>query len=300
MIYKLNDLNQSAMKQLSRPQQAERLLVYLLESSKCINEKNTLLWNDISLKYKALVNKHKDVISISENSLYQYAVSFVKQSESPVCQLGHGKGFYLDLNILEREQVVDTSENKDHNSENPYQEKNMYPILVDWLSTNLGRSNDLYGVKNVSSARGMEKWNNPDILGIAKCSFFNTLHLELVTLEAKRDWRNWRQDIFEAVAHTLLANKSYFVFLRKSSDKVEDEKDMIVYAQKFGIGILSLVVPEDKWGETLTYETIERFDIIVPASYHTPQVKMQKRFLASLNIKEPDDIDRFFNEMKKS
>lgn len=300
MIYKLNDLNQSAMKQLSRPQQAERLLVYLLESSKCINEKNTLLWNDISLKYKALVNKHKDVISISENSLYQYAVSFVKQSESPVCQLGHGKGFYLDLNILEREQVVDTSENKDHNSENPYQEKNMYPILVDWLSTNLGRSNDLYGVKNVSSARGMEKWNNPDILGIAKCSFFNTLHLELVTLEAKRDWRNWRQDIFEAVAHTLLANKSYFVFLRKSSDKVEDEKDMIVYAQKFGIGILSLVVPEDKWGETLTYETIERFDIIVPASFHTPQVKMQKRFLASLNIKEPDDIDRFFNEMKKS
>lgn len=299
MFYKLNDLNQSAMNLLKKPQQAERLLVYLLESSRCINEKSTLSWNDIVSKYKDLVSKHKDVIKISDNSLYQYAVSFVKQSDSPVCRLGHGKGFYLDLNVLGSEQVVDTSENKNQISENPYFEKDMYPILVDWLSTNLGRSNDLYGVKNVSSARGMEKWNNPDILGIAKCSFFNTLHLELVTLEAKRDWRNWRQDIFEAVAHTLLANRSYFVFLRKSSDKVEDEKDMIVYAQKFGIGILSLVVPEDKWGKQLTYETIERFDIIVPAPFHTPQVKMQKRFLASLNIKEPDDIDRFFNEMKK-
>ena len=290
------------MGNLAKPQQAERLLIYLLESSRCTNDRNTLRWKDELLpKYKEIQTKHKDVIKISDNSLYQHALSLVKDGESPICQVGFGKGFYLDLDVLEGGQwdQKEQKEQKDQGNSNPYHEKEMYPLLKDWLNTNLGRANDLYGVKDISSARGMEKWNNPDILGIAKCSFFNSLFLEIVTLEAKRDWRNWRHDIFEAIAHTILANRSYFVFLRKSSDKVDDEKDMIAYAQKFGIGVLSVVISEDKWGKELSYENVERFETIVPASYHSPQVRMQKRFLASLNIKEPDDIDKFFNESKK-
>lgn len=300
MIYKLADLLGDSMQGLNKPQQAERILVYLLEANKSYNEKTCLKWNDILNRYREFRNKHKAIAKISENSLYLYTMSFVKESASPICQAGHGKGFYVDSRILQSESDDDSDSERTvqdvRDTTNSYSERNMYPILVDWLYTNLGRTNELYGVKDVSSARGMGKWNNPDILGITKRSFFGTLSLEIFTIEAKVDWKNWRKDIFEAVAHTILANRSYFAFLRKKSDKVEEGRDMIMYAQKFGVGVLEIVVSDDDWGKPLSYEIIENFDTVVPAPYHSPEVRVQKRFLASLDIKEIDDIDKFFRE----
>ena len=298
--YYLRDLNKSAMNGLSKPQQAERLLVYLLQSNSSYSITSALEWKTLCNKYSDLKSKHKDIVSISDSSLYQYALSFVKDPDSPICQAGYGKGFYLDHMIISNSSgnnsIADSSPDPAPN-ETKYLEKEMYPILVDWLKMNLSRANNqhLYGVQNISSRRGMDKWSNPDILGVVKCNYFGNLSLELVTLEAKRDSRSWRTDIFEAVAHTVIANRSYYVYLKKKGAKLEDEKDLVSYAQKFGIGVLAMIIPDDKWGEKLSYEMIEDFDILVPAPYHQPQVQMQKKFLSSLDIKEPDDIDKFIN-----
>ena len=134
----------------------------------------------------------------------------------------------------------------------------------------------------------MGKWGNPDIVGLKTLDVFKTTYIEITTIEVKRDFYNWRHDIFEAIAHTMFSNRSYYAFACKESDIID--RAMITYAQKFNIGILALIVPDSLWNKPLSMEDIE-FRVINPAPAQTPNKNIQKDFENLFAVSEKQTIE---------
>ena len=123
---------------------------------------------------------------------------------------------------------------------------------------------------------------------------------EVLCLFANNELDYWSKNIFEAVAHTVFANRSYFAYLSKESEKIDEE--MISYAQKFNIGILRVIVPDNMWEKSLSECGPDDIDIqeIFPAPEQTPFITFQKQFLKKLEINDFDDYKRLFNGNKQT
>lgn len=257
-------------KKLKQPEQVERIVCYILEQNGKIDVDAPFKANQIIEKYKELKKQNNDLADIQENS---FTTNISLLAGSPTSKIIRApKGYYLK-----------TDADSEFDEINEFSEKDLYPLLVKWLSLRCEK------VQDISNNRAMKTWGNPDVLGINYNLFFNYI-VEVTTIEAKKDKRKWRSDIFEAVAHSLFANKAYYAYMCKESDKTDE--DMLLYAQKFGIGILKIAIPDKKWGKDMKLCT-EYISEIVPAPDHDVILRFQKSFLNGLKIYDIKDLNAF-------
>lgn len=214
----------------TRLEQVNKIAGYLLEKGKCLSPTKVKHAKEIFQEYEELRKKHPKIPDVPSNT-FGVMLSILSQSfESPIKSKGRKLGYYLD-NLTER--------SSSSGRKNTLSEKDLYPILEEWLES------DAYVIHNMANKRKGSKWQNVDVLGWSFIRHLEVEYLELHSIEVKLSLANWRIDLFEAVSHSMFANKSYFAFLIKESDKIE--KALKEYAYKFGIGLLAIVVDNDKW-----------------------------------------------------
>lgn len=273
-LYKLADVLESKHPNLTRSKQVDAVVCYILENEKCISKENTLTTGKLIQKYKDLKQTHPNVFDIPDNSIATYTSNLANNVYSKISCEGKKRGYYLNI----------VSNNISGNTNKKVKEIQTYPILESWLSLQCGR------VKNISNSKKGSQWGNPDIIGINHSVFFGNNIIEVTTIEAKRSLEHWRTNFFEAVSHSMFANKAYFAYLCKQSDKIE--RDLLLYAQQFGIGIIAIEIPDNEWKDELMIK-MEYVKEIFPAPAHEVNIDRQKEFLNNLDIYEITDLAKF-------
>lgn len=273
-LYKLADILEAKRPNLTRSQQVDALVCYILENEKCFSAENALTTANLISKYKDLKQVHPNIFEIPDNSISTYTSNLANNMYSKISCDGKRKGYYLNI----------MSTAGPASKQNKVKEVITYPILEAWLSMHCSR------VNNISNSKKGAQWGNPDIIGINHSVFFGNNIIEITTIEAKRDLDHWRTHFFEAVSHSMFANKAYFAYLCKKSDKVE--RDLLLYAQQFGIGIIAIEVPDEEWADTMDLK-LEYVKEIFPAPSHEVNIARQKEFLNNLDIYEITDISKY-------
>lgn len=270
-VYNLEVLLDDDFKKLKQPEKVEKITCYILELNGKTNAGSAFTAKQIIEKYKELKKLHNDLADIQDNS-FTTNISLLAGSSASKIFRAPKQGYYMRID-----------EDSEFDEIKEFKEKDLYPLLIQWLSLRCER------VQDISSSRGMKTWGNPDVVGIDYDVFFNNI-VDVTTIEAKKDKRLWRIDIFEAIAHSTFANKAYYAYMCKESDKTDE--DMLLYAQKFGIGILKIAIPDKKWGKDMKLCT-EYISEIVPAPDHNVILKFQKAFLNGLKIYDIKGLSTF-------
>jgi len=106
------------------------------------------------------------------------------------------------------------------------------------------------------------RWTRPDITLVAVRTYAFTpgKRLEVITFELKPSLDSALEGVFEALAHSAFAHRSYLaVDVSSYGDSVEDER-IVHECSRLGIGYITFEKPGD-------YET---FDIVTPAKLNEP------------------------------
>lgn len=274
-------------KAMTLPQQVEAIACYVLESKGCLNSNEHIMTaTDILSEYGKIKKSHQGIFKIEQGTFRNYLSGKARDNDSPITKAEGKQGYYLNLS----EPLYDTDDDNSEKTikecpcvdDSTFHESEMYPVLADWLKVKGGY------VKNIGAQHCGPKWANPDVMGIKFTHFFESIHVEVTTIEAKISSQLWRTDLFQAVAHTMFANKVYYAYMRNKGDKPINE--MILYAQKFGVGIIAVGVPDVK--NIKKGQQIEQDDIveILPAPYHDVDIYLQKEFLDNFEIHNVTDI----------
>jgi hypothetical protein len=247
----------------------------------------------------------------AKNTFYQYLSNTVRDPESSINCLGRRKGYYLSsvakdmaheegqvIEALSPEMIAGVTEQQ-ASSRRTQKERLLYPILESWLVA------QGYQAADVSSGRSLGKWGNPDVAGIIALDAFNSLSIELLTIEAKISLDNWEQWIFEAISHRRFANRSYFAFAHPEETISKIPQDMRYYSELYNIGILVLSMDGDIYkklqdgdiSQPLEFEDIEIKEFFY-APYNFVQPKYQLKFCDSLGISCPKELYRWGKAQK--
>lgn len=295
----LKDLKEAS----ERTKEVELLATYILKVEEKNSAENTLSTNEIFEKYQELKSEYTEIPEIPEATFTVYINRLSNSSESSINCPGRKQGYYLD-EIFEKiepsgeedeEEIQKEKEEAQKAQKKGYiLEKDLYPIFEKWL---FELDNEV--VKDISSKNGHGKWGNPDLVGFKINHLFNLTDIEITTIEAKLTYDHWQKWFFEAVAHTVFSNRSYFAFLHSEDHINKIDAELKHYAEIFSVGILVIAIDakdylkvknKEKYKlEEGNYKLVEYY----PAPYNTPHVKFQKRFFGSLEIKEVKDFYTF-------
>jgi hypothetical protein len=166
-------------------------------------------------------------------------------------------------------------------------ELKLYHLLQEWLVAHDYKSED------VARYRSGGAWGNPDVVGLRleEC-LHDHIEIELVTIEAKLSLTNWKQFIFEAVAHKRFADRAYFAFAVKLDDadvfRIGEYKELRKYGEKYGLGVLAICIPDDVYGQLSdpTASSVALSDVRVveiwPAIADKPDTVEKDRFIKSV------------------
>lgn len=292
-----------------RKEQVEFSVSYILKTKKKTSSTETLSTKDIIAEFKKLRQDNPSIIEIPDNTITVYISQLANSKDSKINCPGKKQGYYLDL-LLEQIEAKTTDEEEDKNQheeelkdarEKGYViEKDLYPFFEKWL---FEVENER--VADISNVRGQGKWANPDLLGLKIDYFFQTPQIEITTIEAKVLMDDWEKWIFEAIAHTVFSNRSYFAFVHSEDHINKLPHELRHYAEKFGIGILVLAVEPEDYIKIQKKEPFELSDdnhrIVeyVPAPYQNPHLKFQKRFLEGLNVHDQKDLLNYGKSLEK-
>lgn len=300
MIYEEIELTATALEEASSPEKVEKIVVYILESNHKTDSKNTMCTDDIKKKYKELQRKNADIVSIPENSLATYTSILASKSESKIRCLGRRKGYFITLvQETPTETLIETP--TETSEKGKLSEKDLYPALQQWMKVSWNAVKDKeswndISVIDISAKRGNDKWQNPDLLCVKEIECLGETRYEITTVEVKPSKQDWTMYIFEAVSHSLFSNKAYFAFLKDNDKRLPDE--MILYALRLGIGIITITIEDQERSKITTSEKLVKAladgsCIIreeVPAPYHVPDISLQKQFLEGLEIRTISDL----------
>jgi len=287
---------------LDRKNQVEVLTTYILKNKKKNSSIKTLSTKGIITEYNKLREKEESLPEIPKNTITVYLNQLSNSPDSKINCPGRKQGYYLDAILAKIDAIVPDSNAVVGNENSILElkktgviiEKKLYAYFEQWL---FEVENER--VDDISSYRGQGKWANPDLVGLKIDYFFQTPQIEITTIEAKILIDGWEQWIFESVAHTIFANRSYFAFIHSEEHLNKIPQALRHYAERFGVGILIMAVDPKDYLKIKNKETFELSDenhrIIeyAPAPYHTPHLKYQKRFLESLDIKDQKDLLNF-------
>ena len=204
---------------------------------------------------------------VADGTFKMYLGRIASRLESPIVSKGRGKGggFYISSVSTETATAVLEQATVDNAPEairaRVEKEKLLYQILTEWLVS------QGYRTKDISSVRALGKWGNPDVAGIQIHDHFGSIELEVATIEAKVSAMNWKQDIFEAISHRRYANRAYYAFAVPEDSARKESEEMRYYSQKFGIGVLTVVLSNE------VYSRLTNGDLSEPVSPDDAEVK---------------------------
>lgn len=282
-----NELMAENLEDLNKVQQSEKVIIYILEQAKAFDADHTRSSKQIVDAYIKLREDNPDIVTLNTGSLSTNASLLSKESSSIVSCTGRRSGYFLNLSNVNSLDSDDTAEDECPSNvvDDKIKEQQMYAYLVNWLT-----AKGMFCVKNVANSRKMGQWGNPDVLGVNLIHFFGNSQAEVTTIEAKITAKNWRKDIFEAVAHTVFADYVYFAFLKKQSEKIDQA--MVRFAQKFNIGILAIEIPDENWGKRFDESEADVWEV-VPAPYANPVQSQRVAYLKRMGITDTAALIEF-------
>ena len=272
-----------------RSTQVRILSEYLLDELGANSIQESKSSSDVFDRYKVLYDSHPNSIpSIPRNTFIVLLSKISSEQGTRINCPGRKQGYYLEKLVEELEQIEEESKKQeaaeiaDEVAEaaaagKQFQEKDIYPILKEWLF-----EKDFDRVADTSSLRANGKWGNPDLVGLKIEDFYGRPEIEITTLEVKLTEDNWEQWIFEAIAHTRFANRSYFAFLYPENllNKL-DSTDIKLYAEHFGVGVLIVEISDQDYLSIKARKPVEiNADDLRITEYHQalkwPQMSRQK------------------------
>lgn len=229
---------------------------------------------------------------MNHNTVGAYLSALAKDPTSGIVLAGKGRGYYY---VKPEQGLIQISESptKQEAKKRVEREKKLYPIVRQWL---LEKS---YRVKDTSSARGNDKWGNPDITGLKVIDTVSeTKEVELVTVEVKNSFEDWREVIFEAISHTRFANQVYFCFAYSEDYRRKIETEMFFYAEEFGIGILGIEMSDEDYQKFIQDGVVPNYDNIDMVELQTPPFKLlrpyfREKFFKTLGVGKLSDLYGF-------
>lgn len=289
----MDRISSASLKDVKSPQKVEAVAVFILEESGKFSAQDTMKTQEIISKYKAIRKSNEGVVEIAENTLTTTISILSHDPSSRIQCMGKKQGYFVSPLTT---QPDDNFEDESSNKKGVLSEKSLYPAMCEWMKVTLGTDQSI----DVSSKRGGSKWQNPDILGIKWIDFLGMDKFELITIEVKLSLNEWTQYIFEAISHSMFSNRAYFAYLKEHDyDKVPDR--MKLYASRFGIGIITISIDDEerdniKDAKSVMTALSEGTCIIseeVPATYHIPELLLEKDFLDGLSIKTPAELRNY-------
>lgn len=305
---KMEEIKKLLVKESDRTSQVRIISEYILEKKKIHTAKKALSGKAIHEEWKNMTAENDELPNVPLNTFNIYISKVANSPDSKINCEGRKKGYYIDKvyekieeknekNKKEEEEVK--AEIKESKEKGYILEKDLYPILEDWLF-----QVDNERVKDVSSNRKQGKWGNPDLIGIKVDNLFGATEVELTSIEAKITNENWQQWIFESVAHTIFSNRSYFAFIHSENHINKIEPELKHYAESYKVGILIIAVDEkdflDIKNKSPFVFTEDNYRILeyAPAPFNNPHIKFKKKFLKGLGIDEQKDLYNFGKGLK--
>lgn len=130
---------------------------------------------------------------------------------------------------------------------------------------------------------------------------FGLTDIEIVSVEVKTGYANWRQDIFEAIAHKRFANRVYYCYpVTEGLDKLDEE--IRRYSELYRVGILQIFLEKDMLESIYSSKSTSELpdltvsDVIdekIPAPYDFIPPRYQIDFLKSLELKDEEGLWNF-------
>jgi hypothetical protein len=242
-------------------------------------------------KYHILKEQHPDHIpDILDATFSVYLSRNSNDQSSRINCPGRKQGYFLDQMVEEVEgltEEVQSIELEEDLKKDIILEKNLYHYIKEWL---FEKNHDR--VADISNLKGNGKWGNPDLIGLKVEEIFGRPEIEVTTVEVKITEEGWERWIFEAVAHTRFADKSYFSFVYPENlvNKL-DSTGLHLYAEHFNIGVLIMAVDNEDYLKIKQKEPVTLDGRINIIEYrHAPNtkthIKFRKQFLESLGILE--------------
>ncbi len=281
------------LKDKTRAEQVNTVASYILEKEGCIDETKAMSGKNVFRMYQDLCKKGVCNEDIPENT-FVATLSMLSQQSSSVSYIKsvEGKrGYYVDLNLSGNDTGADFITKK---CDAKIKESDLYDSIGLWLGSKV------FVVNDIANKRKGEKWQNVDVLGLSTYNYCGTQCVEVYSVEVKLSIDNWRQDLFEAVSHSMFANYSYFAFMIKASDVEKIDENLKMYAHKFNIGLLAVAITDKHWekvkqhSEKISLEGKKANAKIIEISIapeHRVSRKLQNDFLENvLGIKNIDDV----------
>lgn len=236
---------------------------------------------------------------LSRNSLYNYLNHAAqKDNSSGLISLGPHRGYWLDESALKTAKTIEGVEAEQPAAErrtHVRRETILYGPVRKWLI------NDHYRAQVIAELRTGAKWSNPDVAGIRVTKNFGLTDIEIVSVEVKTTTTNWRQDIFEAIAHKRFANRVYFCYpVTEGLDKLDE--DIRRYCELYRVGILHLFLEKEDLERLYSSKSsadlpdFAESDIVeekIPAPYDFIPPRYQIEFLKNLEIADEQGLWTF-------
>lgn len=170
-------------------------------------------------------------------------------------------------------------------------ERDLYPLFVDWLVQNG------YAAQCVATSRSNGQWGNPDVVGLKVFEGIGTFESEVVTIECKKTFDNWKHWIFEAVSHTRFSDRSYFAFTFPEDEIDKQSAELVKYAEYFGVGILVLEVTSIAYEQLKNGKEIpvdgDSIRVLVHANRNRPLTEDKISFLKSVGVDSMQKLCQF-------
>lgn len=271
-IYSKSELTEKNLTKESELVKVDIVATYILDSLKKHECNDTASSDEIWNEYESLHKTSKGIVRLQKNTFVNYLCRLANDQQSLIECPGKKQGYWLDYS---RYQVMMGNVKP---KPQKTKEEVLYPVVGTWLELNGYRY-----VGNISKRKRSGRWRNPDLLGINLDMALGVSEIDIATVEVKADIDNWRHDIFEAVAHLMMANKSYFAFLCTTDEFEAEEMAMREYAQQYGVGLLAIYEDDKK-------ECSYIVKLVQLAPPHKVPIDEQNDFLSSNNINNPNDL----------
>lgn len=271
-IYSKAELTEKNLSGESELVKVDIVATYILDSLRKCSPTETASSDEIWTEYESLNHSSKNLVQLQKNTFFNYLCRLANDQQSLIECPGKKQGYWLDLLRYQISNGLKKTKAKKVN------ERVLYPVVGTWIELNGYRH-----VGDISRKKRNGRWRNPDLFGVNIDMALGVSEIDLATVEVKADIDNWRHDIFEAVAHLMMANRSYFAFLCTPEELEAEEMAMREYAQRYGIGLLAIFEDESQ-------ECGYRVKLVQLAPLHKVPLKEQNTFLHDNEINTPNDL----------
>jgi len=252
------------------------------------------IYNEYRIYYDGDYNN--TIPDILDTTFVIYLNKNSKEINSRINCPGRRQGYYLD-DLFSND---DGSDND--NNQRKFKEEDLYPIIQNWLF-----EKEFDRVGNVSNIKSNGKWGNPDLVALDIEELLGVTNVQITTVEVKQTIHKWDEWIFEAIAHTRFADRSYFAFLHPEDMYSKlDSLDIKLYAEHFNIGVIVIECTRKTYDslfikntqKNIREEDITRITEYCQAPHTKTNIVLRKKYLESINIKTIHDLYSFGSGIK--